>query len=115
MVLEAKEWNTHPWASPQLVAHMACLLWDPLVLIVVCTRGSSFDRCGIFRFRSAILHPYVFLRADRRIDFAFDTSSDMLPRVTLTTVGLEGLQQGSEGPTVIRITRLCSPFLGSSL
>ena len=85
------------------------------MFIVVCTRGSSFDRCGIFRFRSAILHAYVFLRADRRIDLAFDTSSDMLPRVTFTAVGLEGLQQGSEGPTVIRITRLRPLTLGSSL
>ena len=56
-----------------------------------------------------------FLRADRRIDLAFDTSSDMLPRVTFTAVGLEGLQQGSEGPTVIRITRLRPLTLGSSL
>ena len=85
------------------------------MFIVVCTRGSSFDRCGIFRFRSAILHAYVFLRADRRIDLVFDTSSDMLPRVTLATVGLEGLQQGSEGPFVIRITRLRPLTLGSSL
>ncbi len=70
-------------------------LWDLSCLNIVVYSGQQLRSLRHFQVPLGIF--CGFLRADRRIDLAFDTSSDMLPRVTFTAVGLEGLQQGSEG------------------
>ena len=82
---EAKEWTTHCWPPNRLPTRHAHS--GILVSIVVCSRGSSFDRCGVYGFRSAILRACVL--ACRSTAPLFLRSiptgpSDMVTRVTLT-------------------------------
>ena len=70
---EAKEWTTHSWPPnrvPTWHAHSGIL-----VSIVACIWGGSFNRCGIYGFRSAILRACVLVCRSSRAKRHGDSSN----------------------------------------